>query len=64
MNFLVNAHLWRAFPRGRYPFLLNAFAKRRLLSFDVELRTQVTSQEIWAKTLRSLVKRVDLVRVK
>lgn len=36
----------------RYPFLLNAFAKRRLLSFDVELRTQVTSQEIWAKTLR------------
>ena len=42
------------FPWGRYPFLLNAGAKRRLLSFDVDLRSQVASQEIWAKTMRSL----------
>ncbi|CAE7869567.1 Herc4, partial [Symbiodinium sp. KB8] len=36
----------------RYPFLLNAGAKRRLISFDVELRSQVASQELWAKVLR------------
>eukprot|EP00913_Durusdinium_trenchii_P035120 g32854.t1 len=36
----------------RYPFLLNAGAKRRLLAFDVELRSQICSQEIWAKLMR------------
>ncbi|CAJ1327670.1 unnamed protein product [Effrenium voratum] len=36
----------------RYPFLLNAGAKRRLLSFDVELRSQMASQECCAKIMR------------
>ena len=37
---------------GRYPFLLNAGAKRRLLSYDGELKASMASQELMAKILR------------